>query len=85
MTGAGTLTTTLTCGEFEGLAPSARVIYLLLRAEGPMTRKELAEPAGVVPDTVSTALAELKRRDLAGQQRAPSGSSAHWQFFAKAP
>ena len=85
MTGAGTLTSTLTCGEFEDLAPSARIVYVLLRTEGPMTRKELAEPAGVVPDTVSTALAELKRRDLAGQQRAPSGSSAHWQFFAKGP
>lgn len=75
----------LAAAEMGGLHPSARLVYAILRTDGPMTRNELAELANVTPDTVSSAVHELKNRDVAGERPAPRGTAAHRQYFAKLP
>ena len=75
----------LTAGEFADLHPSARLVYAVLRSDGPKTRTELAEATGISVDHVSTVLRDLKERDIAGEQPAPRGAQAHRQFYATPP
>ena len=76
----------LTGESFDGLTLSARAVYLALRASDcPLTQKEIASAADVSINTVSLALAELRKRGVVSQQSAPRRQHAHRQYYASGP
>ena len=75
----------LATDDLADLHLSARLVYAVLRSDGPMTRGELAESTGISIGHVSTVIRDLKDRDVVGEQPAPHGSAAHRQCFAVPP
>jgi DNA-binding transcriptional regulator GbsR (MarR family) len=75
----------LTTAELAGLDLSARHIYTVLRADGPMTRNEIARVAGVSLTTVWSAMRELKARDIAGERPAGGDTSAYREYYVTPP
>jgi DNA-binding MarR family transcriptional regulator len=47
--------------QFEAYPPSAKLVYIVLVAEGPMTQGQLAEETMLPPRTVRSALDRLER------------------------
>ena len=79
------LTDELEAPELAGLDLSARHIYVILRADGPMTRRELSRAASVSLTTVWSAMKELKARDIAGERPASDDSSAYREYYVTPP
>lgn len=75
----------LTTDGLADLGTSARLVYAVLRSDGPMCRSEIAETTGISIDHVSTVIRHLKDRGVVGEQPAPRGSAAHRQCFATPP
>lgn len=75
----------LSTSAFDDLHPSARLIYAVLRSDGPMTRAEIATTTGVSKGHVSTSIHDLRERGLVEEQLAPRGTSAHRQCYALSP
>ena len=75
----------LATDDLADLHLSARLVYAVLRSDGPMTRGELAESTDISIGHVSTVIRDLKERDVVGEQRAPQGTQSHWQCYAVPP
>lgn len=50
--------------DVANLAPSAKLVYLVLKREGPLTQKQLVQQTRLVSRTVRHALTQLEERNL---------------------
>jgi DNA-binding MarR family transcriptional regulator len=50
--------------QFEAYPPSAKLVYIVLMADGPMTQGQLAEETMLPPRTVRSALDRLERDEF---------------------
>ncbi|SFH03949.1 HTH domain-containing protein [Halopelagius inordinatus] len=56
--------TTQNATAFDDLTPSAKLVYVLLQRESPLTQSELVERTQLSPRTVRNALGQLDGADL---------------------
>lgn len=59
--------TTPNANGFDDLTPSAKLVYVLLQRESPLTQSELVERTQLSARTVRNGLEQLERADLASK------------------
>ncbi len=55
--------------QFEAYPPSAKLVYIALVADGPMTQGEVADETMLPPRTVRSALDRLERDEFVTSER----------------